>query len=205
MSHPRLLDPVGETNPEGPEEPPLRSRPTSVESTSRARDPRRTLRIVGDVFMWLAAVGGAICIVLVIAAYVFNISLIMFATGSMSPTITAGSVALVREIPASKARIGDIVTVDRPGNLPVTHRVISTEPMGNGQWKIQMKGDANEHPDPVPYEVVNIRQTLGHLPGLASVIVWFGSPWVLGGLTIGASGLVTWAFWPRQQGRRVKE
>lgn len=143
--------------------------------------------------------------VLVIAAYLFNVSLIMFATGSMAPTITAGSVALVREVSASEVKKGDIITVDRPGNLPVTHRVVSIAPMDNGQWKIEMKGDANEQPDPVPYKVVKVRQTLGHVPGLASVIVWFGSPWVLGSLTLGASGLVTWAFWPHRQGHRGRE
>ena len=49
----------------------------------------------------------------------------MFKTGSMSPTITAGSVALVREIPASEINVGDVVTVDREDALPVTHRVTS--------------------------------------------------------------------------------
>lgn len=167
--------------------------------------PPRALRIIGDVFLWLAAIGGAVCIALVIAAQVFSISLIMFSTGSMSPTITAGSVALIREIPASEIKIGDVITVDRSGNLPVTHRVISAEPIANGQWKIEMKGDANAQPDPSPYEVVNVRRTLGHVPGVASVIVWFGSPWVLGGLTLGAAGLVTSAFWPRRQGWRNQE
>jgi signal peptidase len=32
------------------------------------------------------------------------------------------------------------------------------------------------------------------------VVVWFSNPVVLGGLTLGATGLVTWAFWPRDTG-----
>ncbi|MFJ6415584.1 signal peptidase I [Paeniglutamicibacter sp. NPDC091659] len=167
--------------------------------------PRRTLHAIGDGFLWLAAIGGFICIGLVIAASVFNISLIMFKTGSMSPTIPAGSVALVREIPASEVGIGDIITVDRPGNLPVTHRVTDIKAVDNGQWSLSMKGDANEQPDPLPYEVVTVRQTLGHVPGLAPVIVSMGSPWVLGSLTLCAAALVTGVFWPRRQGRRVAE
>ena len=111
--------------------------------------PRRTIRAIGDGFLWLAAVGGFICIGLVIAASIFNISLIMFKTGSMSPTIPAGSVALVREIPAIEVGIGDIITVDRPGNLPVTHRVTEIKAMDNGQWSLSMKGDANELARPV--------------------------------------------------------
>lgn len=205
MSKPNVLDSAAEKDASHPDQLQRRSRGASGDATARMRYPQRILRIFSDVFMWLAAVGGAICIALVIVAFALNVSLIMFATGSMSPTITAGSVALVREIPASEVKIGDIITVDRPGNLPVTHRVRSIEPMSNGQWKLEMKGDANEQPDPLPYEVVNVRQTIGHVPGLASVIMWFGSPWVLGGLTLGAACMVTWAFWPRQQGSRAKE
>ncbi|RAX49555.1 signal peptidase I [Arthrobacter sp. AQ5-05] len=163
------------------------------------RGPKRTLRLIGDAFLWTAAIAGLICIALVIAAQIFNVSLIMFKTGSMSPTIPAGSVALMQEISASEVKSGDIITVDRPGDLPVTHRVISVEPIDNGQWRVEMKGDANVQPDPLPYDVVEVRQTMGHLPDLATVIVSLGSPWVLGGMTLGAAGLVTWAFWPRSQ------
>lgn len=161
--------------------------------------PRRTFRWIGDALLWLAAVSGGLCIALVILAYMFNISLIMFKTGSMSPTIPAGSVALVREISAGEISIGDIVTVDRPGDLPVTHRVTHLEAMDDGQWSISMKGDANEQPDPLPYTAANVRQTLGHVPGLAPVIVSMGSPWVLACLTLGAASLVTWSFWPRRE------
>ncbi len=43
----------------------------------------------------------------------------------MEPTIPTGSLAVVHEIPASEIAVGDIVTVDRPGQLPITHRVTS--------------------------------------------------------------------------------
>lgn len=68
-----------------------------------------------------------------------------------------------------------------------------------------MRGDANEQNDPLPYEVVEVRQTLGHVPGLAGFIVTLGSPWMMGSLTVGASALVTWAFWPRSRGRHAAE
>lgn len=183
----------------------LKSRRVSAsEPSARINSQVRGLfKILGDLLLWLAAIGGALCIALVVLAQVFSISLIMFKTGSMSPTIPAGSVALVREIPAGEVSIGDVITVDRPGDLPVTHRVTAIEPGTNGQWSISMKGDANERPDPLPYEVANVRQTLGHVPGLAPVIVAMGSPWVLGCLTLGAATLVTWAFWPRRHGRHA--
>lgn len=178
---------------------PVRPVGTAGQAYPPVHGPRRILRRVGDALLWLAAVGGGVCIALVILAYLFNISLIMFKTGSMSPTIPAGSVALVREIPAGEISIGDIVTIDRPGDLPVTHRVTHLEARDDGQWSISMKGDANEQPDPLPYTAANVRQTLGHVPGLAPVIVSMGSPWVLACLTLGAASLVTWSFWPRRE------
>src|SRR5699024_257380 len=39
----------------------------------------------------------------------------------------------------------------------------------------------------------------GSVPGLAHVIVRLGNPWVMGSITLAASGLVTWAFWPRHE------
>lgn len=156
-------------------------------------------RRLGGALLNIAALGGAVCIVLVILSAVFNISLIMFKTGSMSPTIPAGSLAVVREISAQEIAVGDVVTVDRVGMLPVTHRVTSVE--GSGETRtITMRGDANEAEDPAPYTVTDVRIVLGSVPGLAYVVVWFSNPWVLGSLTIGASVLVTWAFWPRDPG-----
>jgi len=163
----------------------------------------RTARAVGrgarEVLLTAAALGGVICIVLVILAYTGGYSLIMFKTGSMTPTIPAGSVALVQKIPAAEVAVGDVVTVDRDGALPITHRVIAVEPAAGGTWTIRMKGDANDVEDPDPYTVSDVRIVRGSVPNLAYVVVWFGSPWVLGGVTLGASLLVVWAFWPRRE------
>ena len=87
--------------------------------------PTRSLSsTIGNVVLWLLAAAGAICIILVVVGLWLNISIMMFRTGSMEPTIETGSVALVREIPAVEITEGDVVTVDRGEELlPVTHRV----------------------------------------------------------------------------------
>jgi signal peptidase len=158
-------------------------------------------RRLGETALNLAAAGGLIALTLVGLAFFFNISLIIFKTGSMSPTIPAGAVAIVREIPASDISIGDVVTVDRAGELPVTHRVTAlSEVAADGTRSITMKGDANKLEDIAPYTVSNVRIVFGSAPGLASVIVWFSSPLVLGSITLGATSLVLWAFWPRAEG-----
>lgn len=173
--------------------------PTRATRATTPRPPARRLSArLGNLLLNLAAVAGAICILLVILAFFFNITLIMFKTGSMAPTIPAGSVALVREVPAAELKVGDVVTVDRPGQLPITHRITSIIPGPDAEARtITMRGDANATEDPAPYTILHARIVLGSVPGLAHVIVWFGNPWVLGGLTIALSALVTWAFWPR--------
>lgn len=161
---------------------------------------RRAGRAVVDVLLWLAAVGGVICMVLVVLAFTAQITLIMFRTGSMSPTIPAGSVAVVQRVPAAEIAVGDVVTVDREGELPITHRVTSVVPGSSAEERvITMKGDANADEDPFPYTVTSVRTVLFSVPGIATVIVGMGNPFVLGGLTLAATALVVWAFWPRAE------
>ncbi|SMQ73891.1 signal peptidase, endoplasmic reticulum-type [Plantibacter sp. VKM Ac-1784] len=177
----------------------------AIDATERQQPRRSVASIVGSTLLNLAAVGGVVCIVLVILATCFNITLIMFKTGSMSPTIPTGSLALVREIPASDIAVGDVVTVDRAGQLPVTHRVTSVTggvDTAGPQRTITMQGDANLSEDPEPYTVSTVRIVLASVPGLAYLVVWLSNPWVLAGLTLSCSALVMWAFWPRSDRKR---
>lgn len=163
-----------------------------------ARRRRTSGGVLSEILLWVAALAGLICIVLVVLAFTAHITLIMFRTGSMSPTIPAGSVAIVQQIPAAQVHVGDIVTVDRPSQLPVTHRVrVVTDGASPSQRLITLRGDANAQDDPAPYPVTSVRIVRFAIPGLAPVIVAFGNPFVLGGLTLGATALVVWAFWPR--------
>ena len=163
-------------------------------TTSRSASPGRR---AADAVLTLAAVGGVVCILLVVAAGMFHITLIMFKTGSMSPTIPAGSLALVREIPAAEARVGDVLTIARPGELPITHRVTSVSRLDGPLTSITMKGDANDFDDPAPYTVATARIVLASVPGLATAVVAVSHPAVLGSITLAAALLVGWAFWPR--------
>ncbi|MCT9870568.1 signal peptidase I [Paenarthrobacter aurescens] len=155
-----------------------------------------------EILLNIAAAGGAVCILAVICALLFNITLIMFKTGSMSPTIPAGSLAVVREIPADEVSIGDVVTVDRPGKLPITHRVQTVVPADGPARTITMKGDANIEADPAPYVVEHVRLVLWSVPGLAQPVAAAANPLVLGATTVAVSALVTWVLWPRQSRRR---
>jgi signal peptidase len=170
-------------------------------ATRRGRGNRGTAR---EVLLNTASALGAVCIMLTLAALLFDITLIMFKTGSMSPTIPAGSLALVREIPASDAKVGDVVTVDRPDQLPVTHRVVATEPGVGGRTILTLRGDANPVDDPAPYSVSTVRIVLASVPGLAVAVVAMSNPWALGAVTVVVASFITWYFWPRStRGRRI--
>ncbi|MGN7253333.1 signal peptidase I [Arthrobacter sp. SAFR-014] len=164
---------------------------------------RRNMRgRLGNALLNVAALGGSVCIVLVILAFFFQITLIMFKTGSMSPTIPAGSLAVVKKIPASEVRVGDVITIDRPSALPVTHRVTSVSPGESGTVSITMRGDANPTDDPLPYEVQTVRIVLWSVPELAYTVNAVNNPLVVGGMTVAMAVVVTWAFWPRDEPRR---
>ncbi|MDQ0574512.1 signal peptidase I [Agromyces albus] len=159
---------------------------------------RKALHVSGEVVLTLLAAGGAACILLVLAAVWFGASVILFSTGSMTPTIPAGSAALVREIPASEVEVGDVVTVDRPDALPITHRVVAIEGTGAVR-ELTLRGDANPTDDPFPYSVSHVREVIFSVPGIASAIDAAGNPVPLATVTVLMAGLVTWAFWPRRE------
>lgn len=171
---------------------------------SRGTSPRAAAAAVGvlrTIVLDVAAVLGAACILWVAVAVVFHLSLIMFRTGSMAPTIPAGSLALVVQMPADQARPGEVVTVDRPGLLPITHRVVSVRPGAGSAATLTLKGDANLTADPRPYTVETVRRVIWSAPGLAAVIVWWSDPVVLLATTVAVTALVVWTFWPRSRAR----
>lgn len=98
-----------------------------------------------------------------------------------------------------------MVTVDRPGKLPVTHRVIDIDSVDGSVATFRMKGDANTDPDPEPYTASKVRVVIGSLPGIARIVVFFQDPIVLGTLTILATILVVWSFWPRERDELRRE
>lgn len=180
---------------------PVPTRPARTGARRRGRkstERKPISRSIGDALLNVLAVGGVLCVIAVIAAFVFDISLMMFRTGSMSPTIPTGSLAVVREIPASEIEVGDITTVDRDDQLPVTHRVTAVEPAGGEAYTIRMQGDANDFEDPHPYVVENVRKVHFVIPGLGYVVAKAQDPRVMAVTTLAMAALVTWVFWPRK-------
>ncbi|KPN31769.1 signal peptidase I [Halolamina pelagica] len=67
-------------------------------------------------------------------------------TGSMRPAIDPGAVVFVSAVPTASIGVGDVVTFDRGGDVPTTHRVIEIVER-DGDLLFRTQGDANEDPD----------------------------------------------------------
>jgi len=104
-------------------------------------------------------------------------------SGSMSPVIPTGSVAVAKNVSADSLRVGDVVAF-RPADAAVEgplliHRIISIEEQ-DGQRVFRTKGDANGSPDPWELhldgtggKVVLAVPYVGYLLGLLSrPLVW---------------------------------
>lgn len=156
-----------------------------------------------DVLLWTLGALGLASLLAAVAAHVWGFSFILFSTGSMTPTIPAGSAALVRLLPASEFKVGDVTTIERPGQLPITHRITSIAPLegSTSARVVTMRGDANQVDDPEPYVITDARLVVASWPGVAGWFQNFRDPRLMGLLTLVAGGLVSWAFWPRQARR----
>ncbi|SDS84491.1 signal peptidase I [Microlunatus soli] len=134
----------------------------------------RTLITIGDVALWVVAVLGACSLLLTLAAVLFAVRPLIFRSGSMAPTITAGSLALAHRVPADAVRVGDIVSVTTD-DTRVTHRVISTRPDGD-RTLLRLRGDANSAPDRDPYRVATVDKVWFAVPAMGYVISWLSRP-----------------------------
>jgi len=114
-------------------------------------------------------------------------------TGSMSPAIPAGSLALAQDAAAGDADVGDVVAVHRADGTRVMHRVVSAEPSGS-EVALTLKGDANSSPDPEVYVVDRVLAVRFDVPWLGYPISLLSTPGGLLGLGALACGLLVFAF-----------
>ena len=126
---------------------------------------------------------------------------VRLASCSMSPGLPTDSLLLVRHVDASSVQVGDIVTVRRTGELPITHRVITVNPgIAPGEpTTLTLRGDANATSDPAPYTVTSVELVVVGVPWGGQVVTTVRSPIVLAGITVGVTLLVLWAWWPRRR------
>jgi signal peptidase I len=165
---------------------------------------QRTQPVVRDrvkrVLITIAGLAGAIAILVTIAPF-FGWTVVRLATGSMAPVYPTDSLLITHSIPASDAHIGDIVMVQRPGELPITHRVVSATAEANGLEKLTLKGDDNNTADAAPYIVSSVGLVVAGVPWGGQVFAVLRSTAGLAGLTVFATLIVLWAWWPTTKKR----
>ena len=111
-------------------------------------------------------------------------------TGSMSPSIEAGAVVIVKPEPFEQVGVGDVITYQVRSDDPatVTHRVEGVTWSAAYGRQLITRGDANGAADPDPVRAVQVRG-----------VVWYQVPWVGRAARYGdpavRAGLVTAAGW----------
>jgi signal peptidase len=163
---------------------------------------QRTQPGVGEtikrVVIAFAGLLGVIAVLVTIAPF-FGWTVVRLATGSMAPSFPTDSLLITHSVPASEASVGDVVMVQRTGALPITHRVIATKQLGGGLTKLRLKGDDNRTPDVAPYLVRSVGLVTAGVPFGGSLVAELRSTAGLAGLTVFATLIVLWAWWPQSR------
>lgn len=141
-----------------------------------------------EIALNIAAIAGLICIIATLASLVFGIKPLVFRSGSMSPQINTGALALAKTVPATDLAVGDVISVNNDQGVRITHRVYSLEPAIGDTVVVTLKGDDNNAPDRLPYTITEADRVFFHVGGLGYVVAWLSSPLAifLGGVLVGA-------------------
>ncbi|MDP8016394.1 signal peptidase I [Rhodococcus hoagii] len=155
-----------------------------------------------NVALNVGAVLGVVCVLATVVSLIFGIKPLIFRSGSMSPEIPTGALALSRETPAADLRAGDVVSVNNEQGTRITHRIDEILSQEGDSAVLILKGDANAEPDPSPYAVTDVDRLFFSVQGLGYVVSWLSSSVAvfLGGVLAG--GLLMLAFGPAAQVRR---
>jgi signal peptidase I len=154
-------------------------------------------RRIREALLTLGAVLGAGCLLLGVLAVTAGVHVVVFRSGSMSPTIATGDVALTRTVDASELHPDDVVSVVDSGGRRVTHRVIGVAGHGDRR-RLTLRGDANEQPDRETYAVSEAQRVVLVVPKVGYLVAWSSGP--LGLLLLGGYGAFLLSVLFRRQG-----
>jgi len=100
------------------------------------------------IYFFFLVIIGAIAVLLIVSAFPItgNIKFMIVQSGSMEPSISGGSVVMVK--PVEDYKIGDVITFGPYSKTkpPTTHRIYDIKVV-DGQSVYITKGDANNTPD----------------------------------------------------------
>ncbi len=161
-----------------------------------------TRRVAREAVLWIGGGLGALCLLSLLAGWVLNVTPLVFASGSMSPTYDAGALGIAREVPADEIAVGDVVSVLDARGERVTHRVVEVGTAADGAAVLHLKGDANDVADAQTYVVDGADRVVAGVPLAGYALNLAASPY---GLAVGAllaAGALHLGFSPRRGGGR---
>ena len=145
------------------------------------------------------ALAGSLCLLWALASLALGLTPLVLVSGSMSPAIEVGDLAVARAVPARDLAVGDVVSVETSAGVRVTHRVVGTTPEG-ASTALVLQGDANASPDATPYVVTTADRVLFHVPYAGRVIAAGSSRVGVVVLGVLVGGLLLLGFAPRRSG-----
>lgn len=152
-----------------------------------------------ELALTVGALLGLGCILATVAGYAFGITPLVFRSGSMSPAIGTGDLAVSQTVDASSLGRGDIVSVLNADGNRVTHRVVNIASQGAAR-QLTLKGDANRSPDPETYTVTRADRVLFDIPKAGYVVDAASGPAGLFVLGVYVTGMLVLAFRRRPPG-----
>lgn len=165
------------------------------------------LRRLADHALTVGAFLGVAALLSALLGAALGVRPLFFRSGSMSPTIATGALALARSVPAADLRVGDVVSVTTASGSRVTHRVVRTESL-SGAVVLTLRGDANRVPDAERYPVESAYRVFWHVPWLGYAVGSVTSPAGLFLLGLVVTGLLVLATrrrpGPPSGGRRAR-
>lgn len=130
---------------------------------------------VGRLALNLAAVAGTLAVLLAVLTVVLDLRLLTFRSGSMSPAIDTGALAVARPVPAGELRVGDVVSVRTDTGSRVTHRIVAVDHEG-ARARLVLRGDGNRVADAQPYQVAKADRVWFAVPLLGYAAAALASP-----------------------------
>lgn len=142
----------------------------SSESLTQVRELSRT----HDTLLTVGALLGSLCVIATLVGLLVGAKPLVFRSGSMSPAITTGALAVSLPVEASDIHVGDVLSVENTTGVRVTHRVVSVD-IDRGVAAVRLKGDANDVPDAVPYTLRQADRVIFSAPLLGYFVAWLSS------------------------------
>jgi signal peptidase len=161
-----------------------------------------------DAVVTAAGIIGFAAIAWIVVSWIFSLQLIVFVTGSMTPTMPTGAAAIVQTVAAGQLHVGDVVTVPKPSSgVPVTHRIVAIAAVdGDADARsLTLKGDANSFADRDRYVVSSAGRVVASMPGAGEILAWAKSPIVMMSVAVLVSAIAAWALWPSTRSQRRRD